>query len=276
MGKPGSLALAAIVMMACVVSARILPAQQAVSDTETIATETIGPETIDPATDCSITMTAKAEPLAMAALTITAGCLPDEQIVLHHSGLMFSHKTNAAGVAKMTVPALTKKAIFVATFDNGDGALTMINVPDAGQFQRVSLQWQGAKGLQLHAYKDGATHGADGHLSLQTAPLDPDSTEMAGPFFTDHGITAVPDGFHAEIASFPVDLSGKSQPIKLGVEVEITDENCGRTVAGELVYHSADTHSKGQQLTLYLPKCDAIGDFIVMNAILDNFQTPKE
>ena len=72
MGKPGSLALAAIVMMACVVWARILPAQQAVSDTETIATETIGPETIDPATDCSITMTAKAEPLAMAALTITA------------------------------------------------------------------------------------------------------------------------------------------------------------------------------------------------------------
>ena len=40
---------------------------------------------------------------------------------------------------------------------------------------------------------------------LQTAPLDPDSTEMAGPFFTQHGIAAVPDGFHAEIASFPVD-----------------------------------------------------------------------
>ena len=203
MGKPGSLALAAIVMMACVVWARILPAQQ--SEVASDTRKTIGPETIGPATDCSITMTAKAEPLAMAALTITAGCLPEEQIVLHHSGLMFSHKTNAAGVAKMTVPALTKKAIFVATFDNGDGALTMINVPDAGQFQRVSLQWQGAKGLQLHAYKDGATHGADGHLSLQTAPLDPDSTEMAGPFFTDHGITAVPDGFHAEIASFPVD-----------------------------------------------------------------------
>ena len=78
-------------------------------------------------------MTAKAEPLAMAALTITAGCLPEEQIVLHHSGLMFSHKTDAAGVARMTVPALTTKAIFVATFDNGDGALTMIDVPDAEQ-----------------------------------------------------------------------------------------------------------------------------------------------
>ena len=148
MGKPGSLAFAVIMMIASVVWARALPAEQVASNQEKIGLEMIGP-----VVDCAISMTAKAEPLAMAALTITAGCLPEEQIVLHHSGLMFSHKTDAAGVARMTVPALTTKAIFVATFDNGDGALAMIDVPDSDKFQRIALQWQGAKGLQLHAYE---------------------------------------------------------------------------------------------------------------------------
>ena len=266
MGKHGSLALATIMMMTCVVWARTLPAEQVASDLEMV----------DPTADCGISMMAKAEPLAMAALTITAGCLQDEQIVLHHSGLMFSHKTDAAGMAKMTVPALTTKAIFVATFDNGDGALTMINVPDAEKFQRIALQWQGAKGLQLHAYEDGATHGSDGHLSLQTAPLDPGSTGLVDRFFTEHGIAAIHDGFHAEIASFAVNASDKAQPITLSVEVEITDGNCGRTVTGELLRHSNNTRSKGQHLTIHLPKCDAVGDLIIMNAILDNFQAPKE
>ena len=271
MGKPGSLAFAVIMMIASVVWARALPAEQVASDQEKIGSEMIGP-----VVDCAISMTAKAEPLAMAALTITAGCLPEEQIVLHHSGLMFSHKTDAAGVARMTVPALTTKAIFVATFDNGDGALTMIDVPDADKFQRIALQWQGAKGLQLHAYEDDATHGSDGHLTLHTSHLDPDSTEMEDHFFTQHGIATIPDGFHAEIASFPVIASGKVKVINLSVEVEITDENCGRTIAGEFLNHSADTRSKGQQLTLYLPKCDAVGDLIVMDAILDNSLTSKE
>ena len=254
----------ALFVVASAVWAHAVPAEQAPSD----------PQAEGDA--CGISISAKAQPLAMVALTITSRCLPDEQIILHHSGLMFSHKTDAAGIAKMAVPALSAKAIFVATFDNGDGALTMIDVPDADQFQRVALQWQGTKGLQLHAYEAGAGYGSDSQLSLQTAPLDLGSTKANDRFFTKLGTADIADGFHAQVASFPSKDSGETQAIVLTVEAEITDENCGRTVVGEILRRNADNRSNGQQLTLYLPKCDAVGNFIVMGKILEKLEFSVE
>ena len=108
MGKPGSLAFAVIMTIASVVWARALPAEQVASDQEKIGSEMIGP-----AVDCAISMTAKAEPLAMAALTITAGCLPEEQIVPPPQWAdVLAIKPTLAGVARMTVPALTTKSNF--------------------------------------------------------------------------------------------------------------------------------------------------------------------
>ena len=261
MAKTNSFGIALLVLGSAA-WAHALPAEQASSY----------PQVEGNASACDISISAKAQPLAMVALTITSRCLPDEQIILHHSGLMFSHKTDAAGIAEMAVPALSAKAVFVATFDNGDGALTMIDVPDADQFQRVALQWQGTKGLQLHAYEAGAGYGSDSHLSLQTAPLDLGSTKANDRFFTKLGTPDIADGFHAQVASFPSKDSGKTQAIVLSVEAEITDENCGRTVVGEILRRNADNRSNGQQLTFYLPKCNAIGDFIVIDKILEKLE----
>ena len=265
MAKTNSFGIALLVLGSAA-WAHALPAEQASSY----------PQVEGNASACDISISAKVQPLAMVALTINSRCRPDEQIILHHSGLMFSHKTDASGIAKTAVPALNAKAIFVATFDNGDGALTMINVPDADQFQRVALQWQGIKGLQLHAYEAGAAYWSDSHLSLQTAPLDLSSTKAADGFFTKLGIANIADGFHAQVASFPSKSSGETRAIVLSVEAEITDENCGRTVTGEILQRNADNRPNGQKLTLYLPKCVAVGDFIVMDRILEKLEVSIE
>ncbi|MDG2407045.1 MAG: hypothetical protein P8M25_19545 [Paracoccaceae bacterium] len=227
---------------------------------------------------CNISLHAEVQPRAMVALTLTGSCLPNETIVLHHSGLMFSLKTDSKGIAKVIVPALVKKAIFIAIYENGDGALTMIDVPDMVRYQRIVLQWQGAKGVQLHAYKDGAGYGSEGHLWSQTEVFDPNNEDEGREFLTLLGNDKLSDGFHAEIASFPVQNLGNVKAFSLSVEMEITVENCGRTIAGELLMPLADTksdiqmsrNSNSRGLTLYVPECDMVGDFIVMKNVIEN------
>ena len=229
---------------------------------------------------CNISLHAEVQPRAMVALTLTGSCLPNETIVLHHSGLIFSLKTDSKGIAKVIVPALVKKAIFIAIYENGDGALTMIDVPDMVRYQRIVLQWQGAKGLQLHAYKDGAGYGTEGHFWSQTGALDADKPDGDGRFFSLLGDAKLSDGFHAEIATFPTQELFDTQPASLSVEMEITVENCGRIIAGELLTLTAgmkantqsSQESYSRRLTLFVPECDMVGDFIIIKNVIEDLK----
>lgn len=260
--------LLAVGTLACLTFASVVQAQQTSSKL--------------PAQDgrdaCGISLQAEVQPRALVALTLTGSCLPNETIVLHHSGLMVSLKTDSSGIAKIIVPALVKKAIFIATYDNGDGALTMIDVPDMARYKRIVLQWEGAKGVQLHAYKDGAGYGTEGHFWSQTGALDADKPDGDRGFFSLLGDAKLSDGFHAEIASFPAQKLLDTQAVSLSIETEITVENCGRTIAGELLMRATDMKSDTQSshdsdsrgLTLFVPECDMVGDFIVMKNVIEN------
>ena len=267
MDKLGT-SLLAVGTLACLACASVVQAQQTSSKL--------------PAEDgrdaCGISLQAEVLPRALVALTLTGSCLPNETIVLHHSGLMVSLKTDNSGIVKIIVPALVEKAIFIATYHNGDGALTMIDVPDMARYQRIVLQWQGAKGVQLHVYKDGAGYGTEGHFWSQTGALYADKPDEDSGFFWLLGDAKQPDGFHAEIASFPAQKLLDTQAGSLSIETEITAENCGRTIAVELFMRATDlksdtqlsNESSSRKLTLFVPECDMVGNFIAMKKIIEN------
>ena len=234
--------------------------------------------TQDSSLNCDISLRAEVQPQAMVALTLTGGCLPHEKILLRHSGLMFSLKTDANGITKIIVPALAEKAIFIVTYDNGDGALTMVDVPDMARYQRVVLQWQGAKGLQLHAYQDGAKYGGQGHIWFENSAFDANNSDAGIEFFILLGDAELQDGFHAEVASFLVQKAGDASAVSLNIAAEITTDNCGRNVAVEIFLRNRDTGSDSKLgggldnrgLTLFVPECHMAGNFIVMKNVIEN------
>ena len=260
--------LLAVGTLACLACASVVQAQQ----TSSKLPAEVGRDA------CGISLQAEVLPRALVALTLTGSCLPNETIVLHHSGLMVSLKTDSSGIVKIIVPALVEKAIFIATYDNGDGALTMIDVPDMARYQRIVLQWQGVKGAQLHFYKDGAGYGTEGHFWSQTGALYADKPDGNRGFFLLLGDAKLSDGFHAEIASFSAQKLFDTQAVSLSIETEITAKNCGRTIAGELLMRATDLKSDIQSsheldsrgLTLFVPECDMVGNFIVMKNVVEN------
>ena len=215
------------------------------------------------AQNCEILLRAEAQPLAMVALTLNAECMPNETIVLHHNGLIFSQKTNGKGSVELMVPALARKAIFVATFETGDGALTMIDVPGVDQYHRIALQWHGAKGLQLHAYEAGAQYGSEGHVWSQSA---------GGHSFSLLGDSALVDGFHAEVASFPTAAKQTAPLVSIDIEAQVSEKNCDRNIAGELIQLMPDKRVKYKSLTLFMPDCSAVGEVVIMRDVVKNFR----
>ena len=100
----------------------------------------------------------------MVNLTLEASCLPRERVTVHHSGMVFSQTTDAAGGLDLTVPALAKDAVFILAFTNGDGAMAQTVVEEVDDYDRMVLQWRGDTGFQIHAREFGAEYGEDGHV----------------------------------------------------------------------------------------------------------------
>ena len=226
----------------------------------------------DPGAACDITATAETEAGAMVRISVSAPCLPGERVVIHHNGMMFTKITDAQGRVEVSVPALSEMAVFIAEFGSGEGAVAMVEVPSLAFYDRVVLQWAENVSFHVHAREFGAEYGADGHVWAGA------SRDMSAAALGEGGFLTVlgnPDAFAprlAEVYTFPTATAAREGNIDLTVETEITAANCGRLIEAQALEIKAEGELRTRDLSLNMPNCDAIGDFLVLNNLMDDLK----
>ncbi len=213
---------------------------------------------------CAPVMTATAEPMAMVNLLLADACRINTPVTIHHQGMMFSAMTDDRGMLNIMVPALARDALFMADFKSGNGIAASVLVPDIDTIDRAVLQWQGNDGVQLHALEFGAGYDGAGHV-WSAATNDPlrAMTGEAG-FMALLGDLRVSDPLHAEVYTFPSGQSARDGNVILNVEAEVTTGNCGRDVAAQSIQIAPGQPAKAIDLTMMMPPCDAVGEFLVL------------
>lgn len=235
-----------------------LPGNLPVPPSEPIAAEPV----------CDAKLTATASAAAMVELNLTAPCSPNAAVVIHHQGMMFTILTDSAGTAQVSVPALAEGSVFVAELANGKGAAASLIVPDLAGFDRAVLQWQGAGGMELHALEFGASYTDPGHVWSGAARDAAAAIAGEGGFITRLGDDRAENALIAEVYTFPSGSSARDGTVDLSVEAEVTAANCGRDVAAQSIQIMPGSPPDVVDLTMTMPDCAAVGEFLVLSNML--------
>ncbi|MCC5975063.1 MAG: hypothetical protein JJT81_13560 [Rubellimicrobium sp.] len=221
----------------------------------------------DPAR-CGVTLAATAAPAAMVDLVLDAPCAPDLQATIHHQGMMFSVLTDAAGQARLSVPALAEAAVFVADIAGGDGAVAVVDIPDLQLYDRAILMWQGHDGPEIHALEFGAAYGTPGHV-WHNQPGSPGlALAGQGGFLTRLGDPDSASRLMAEVYTYPSGTTARDGVVVFSVEAPVTQENCGRVVVAQTIQLSPGIVPFSRDLELNMPDCDAVGEFLAVRHLL--------
>ena len=239
------------------------PIQLAALETDAPTSDAILQEPLA-AQACTVEMIGVAVDMAMVDLFLSAPCQPNATATIHHQGMMFTVLTDADGNSEFTSPSLAESAVFIAAFDNGEGAVATLTTPDVGNFDRAVLQWSGDTGLQLHAREFGAGYGQDGHIWAAAMGDMPAAISGESGFMTRHGDEAANAGFMVEVYSFPSGMGTLDGDVILSVEAEITAGNCGREISAQSIQIMPGADSEALDLTMTMPSCDTVGDFILL------------
>jgi len=76
----------------------------------------------------------------------------------------------------------------------------------------------------------------------------------------------------AEVYTFPTGTAAKAGDISLSVEAEVSSSNCGREVNAQALQVSTGQRMKVQEVTLFMPDCEAVGDFLVLKNLLNDLK----
>ncbi|QBF34092.1 hypothetical protein [Thalassococcus sp. S3] len=215
---------------------------------------------------CDVSADAEPMPGAMVRLSVRAPCYVNSRLTVHHSGMMFTAVTGADGDLDVDVPALAEAAVFIVAFENGEGSVAQTEVPTLRLYDRVGLQWSGKSGLQIHAREFGATYGEAGHVWSGAADA------VYGGFVVRLGDIETLMPRMVEIYTFPSATADRAGLIALSVEAEITEATCGREVEAQALEMRSTGDLRTRDLVLPVPNCTAVGDFLVLNNLLDDLK----
>ncbi|MEX3017219.1 hypothetical protein [Gymnodinialimonas hymeniacidonis] len=234
--------------------------------------ETPAPETPTELSDlglpCDITLTATAMPAAMVALDVMAPCRTEAAVQINHSGMMFEAQTDALGLLTLDIPAFETPAFFSVTFDDGVEETVLVGLPDLLDFDRIGLTWQGDMGLELHAMEFGAEFGGEGHV-WQEAPATADAAIAGeGGFLTE---VVVGDSF-TQVYTLPRATLREGESVRLSIDAPITANNCAASVLARTLRTEGAGPVDITELTFTVPGCDAIGDVLVLQNLLDDLR----
>lgn len=220
--------------------------------------------------DCEIDMTATPVAGAMMSVTLNAPCHGSERVTLHHNGLMFTEMMQPDGSLTLEVPALAEDALVIASFLDGAGALAHATVTSVPFYDRVAIQWRGDAGLQLHAREFDAQYFSEGHV-WQGAAEDPAHAATGeGGFLTRLGTADAPGALLAEVYTFPSGMTDTSGTVALTVEAEILATNCEQVVEAQTLELRNGKPLVSKELTVDIPGCDAVGDFLMLKNIVED------
>jgi hypothetical protein len=209
---------------------------------------------------------------AIVRLDLLAPCRHNARVTLHHNGMMVSAITDADGRARVDIPALAESAVFIASFEDGNGALAVVSVPDFAAYDRFVVQWRGdARSLRLHALEYGADFGLPGHVWSGAGQ------HRAEGFVMRLGGEAPGPALHAEIYTFPTTVAPREGTVALRVEAEVTADNCGRDLEAQGISTDGDgTGLRVRDLVLPMPNCDALGQYLVLKNLFNDLKIAQK
>ena len=251
------------------------PVEPIVEDTPAVVEEQTAPAIFDEAdtvvvADCSMELTAVEMKLAMVQLDLVAPCNANEVVTVLHDNLSFNTIADEAGMLSVTVPALSEAALFIVSFDSGESAIAETTVPDFASYDRAVLQWQGDMGVELHALEFGASYGEDGHLWGQSKGNFAAAMSGLGGVVTTLGDQSIPQPLMAEVYTFPSGISSQDGVVALSIEAGVTEMNCGRAVTAQTIQVRPNDDAYVTNLSMTMPSCDAIGEYVLLNNVLED------
>lgn len=246
------------------------PTPPAVTLSPALAHPAIMPERVQEAAvdgdaaGCVPKLFATKAPAAMITLALRAPCHPDRLVDIAQGPITASSVTDANGRMTLKLPALTEDVDIKVAFD--DVVLNMaLNVPDAANFQHVSLMWTGPQVLQLNAFEFGAARNDIGHV-WSGAPKSPTRASRGSGGFMTRLVTK--DGPSAEIYSLPAGQSPLRGVVRLVVEAQVTAQSCGRVIKATALQPTAFRRLSETDVEVALPDCDRQGDVVLLQNLL--------
>ena len=219
-----------------------------------------------PVAACDTTLDLMTEANAMIGITLLAPCHPNQRVVLRHAGLAVTAQTTSTGALFTAIPALEADATVELSFADGTDASGTIAVPDVATLRRFGVQWQADDAFQVHAFENAAAYGAPGHVSAADPHRPAVGMQATGGFLSLLGDAATENPLLAEVYTFPADPTAKPEVV---VEAAVTDKTCARELLAETLSSSGGSVFV-TDLTLAMPECDAVGDYLVLkNLFLD-------
>jgi hypothetical protein len=213
------------------------------------------------AASCPVSASAAAAAGARVRIALSAPCQASQRVTVHHNGLMFTEVTDAAGTLSMTVPALSEQAVFIFELPDGAGAVAAVQVPAIRDVERVALQWHGSAGFEIHALENGAAYGQPGHIWSGGESSAGASTVVR------LGNPSQPEPRMAEI--YTLEKTGRfPADVALSVEAEVSQQNCGRDLSAQTLELRGGERLRTRDLTLAMPDCSAVGNFLVLNNLV--------
>ncbi|MBT8153549.1 hypothetical protein KMP13_06490 [Epibacterium ulvae] len=215
-----------------------------------------------PVSECGLSLGAVLHAAAMVSLSVETACTPYSVVKIHHNGMIFATSVDGAGQAEVLLPALNETSVFIAETESGYHGTVSMTVPEVANYDRVVLQWGGYGGFELHAREFGANYGEEGHVWTGAAQGGVGTVYRLG------DVDAI-SPLLADVYSLPRDADGANGRVELTVEAEVSELNCNQTVAAQTLDLRQGT-LRGRDLVLNMPTCDAIGDFLVLNNLVEN------
>ncbi|MEM6637710.1 MAG: hypothetical protein AAF667_17670 [Pseudomonadota bacterium] len=212
----------------------------------------------------------KASPIGdgMIRVGVYAPCNLNEPVTIRHAGLAFTVRTTTNGRVSAEMPAMIRDAEVQAIFQDGQSVTSQVDVPDADEFHRVALTWRGDTGLHIHALEFGAERGNGGHV-WAGAPGFLGETKLGdGGTLITLGDATLLNANRAEVYTFPTARHAGTGTVRLSVEAEVLNTNCGGIIAAQTVQPDGLGGVVPTDLTLRLPECHAVGEFIELKNIL--------
>ncbi|SMH45304.1 hypothetical protein [Maritimibacter sp. HL-12] len=242
------------------------------SDTEALfaaldsAEQSGGEPEIAPATspeaNCDISFKAEPAEAAMVTLSFEAPCHSGEDVGIDHGDLRFSEQLGPDGSLMILAPVMSATAIFTARLGDGQTASTEVRVPDFASYERIAVVWKGATGFQLHALENGAVYGEPGHVWAE----QPGTAEMAiagaGGFVSILGSSA--SGYAADVYTYPAGLTADDPGPEISIEAQVMENTCGTQIAGTILRSNAIGTPNVDTLSMSVPGCDAVGEYLVL------------
>ena len=214
---------------------------------------------------CVVDLALRALPSAMIAVDLTAPCHAGERIVIHHAGLAVTAKVAPDGKVNAKLPAMTSDGAVAVLFADGARVDQAVAVPEAASLRRFGVQWQDAGAFVLHAFENGADFDQPGDITAR----NPGGVGLvSGGFLTVLGDSDVENALLAEVYTFP---AVAVQEPRIVVEAAVLAQTCGQDLLGE-VLTSQSGRVTVTDLTVAMPDCTAVGDFLVLNNLASDMK----